>query len=111
HPTSPRLSCLSRDRPTNPAVPGIETTPRSRPLAHRLLNANVEGNAFDVGQRGGGSEDLAVGDGAIGLEDNLSSAVAHSVAHIVRGLVDGCRGALAVSQEEPGLGGARGRLL
>ena len=81
----------------------------------------MERDAFDVGQRRGDLDDLAVRDGAVGLEDDLAAAFADPVANELPRLFDRRGGTFAVAQEEPGLGASgrgleqgqerRGRLL
>ena len=44
-----------------------------------LLDADVEGDALDLGDGGGDLEDLAVRDRAVGLEDDLAPAFADPV--------------------------------
>ena len=58
----------------------------------------------------GDLEDLAVRDGAVGLEDDLAAAFADPVANELPRLFDRRGGTFAVAQQEPRLGASGGGL-
>ena len=70
----------------------------------RLLDADVDRDPLDLGDGGGHLEDLAVGDGAVGLEDHLAAVLPDAIGDGLAGLVERDPGPFAVPQKEPRFG-------